>query len=155
MDITPIGWVRSSRREPVDDDWDSETSSVVLDQSQLSSAALAGLDQFSHVEVLYVFDQVDPAGVERGARHPRGNTAWPRVGILAQRAKNRPNRLGLCCCRLVGVDPAAMTVHLRDLDAIDGTPVLDLKPWVAEFGPRGAVSQPEWATELMSRYWSG
>ena len=153
MDFTPIGWVRSSRSQPVDDDWDSVTSSIVLDETVLSPDALTGLEQFSHAEIIYLFDRVDPDQIERASRHPRGNPDWPPVGILAQRAKNRPNRLGLCRCRLLAVDPAAMTVRLRDLDAIDGTPVLDIKPWMAEFGPRGVVRQPAWATALMRGYW--
>ena len=86
-----------------------------------------------------------------GARHPRGNTDWPKIGIFAQRGKNRPNRLGLTICRVVGVDGAALIVE--GLDAVDGTPVVDIKPVMAEFAPRGAVRQPGWVAELMSDYW--
>jgi tRNA-Thr(GGU) m(6)t(6)A37 methyltransferase TsaA len=152
MTLTPIGVVRSTRSAPDDDRWDSVTSFVELDASQFGADALAGLDTFSHLEVVYLFDRVDPARVERGARHPRGNPAWPAVGIFAQRAKNRPNRIGTTICSLVGVE--GLRVHLSGLDAIDGTPVLDLKPWVREFGPRGDVRQPAWMVELMKTYWS-
>jgi tRNA (Thr-GGU) A37 N-methylase len=89
--------------------------------------------------------------VEPGTRHPRGNPDWPRVGIFAQRGKDRPNRLGVSRCELLRVDRSA--VRVRGLDAVDGTPVLDLKPWMAEFGPRGDVRQPAWASELMRGYW--
>jgi tRNA (Thr-GGU) A37 N-methylase len=102
--------------------------------------------------VVFIFDQVDTAEIETGARHPRGNPDWPRVGILAQRAKMRPNRIGVTACRLVDVD--GLTVRLTGLDAIEGTPVVDIKPVMQEFLPRGAVSQPAWATELMASYWS-
>jgi tRNA (Thr-GGU) A37 N-methylase len=85
------------------------------------------------------------------SRHPRGNAEWPEVGIFAQRAKDRPNRLGVSVCLTLGVDGG--TVHLAGLDAVNGTPVVDIKPWMAEFGPRGAVSQPQWASELMKDYW--
>jgi tRNA (Thr-GGU) A37 N-methylase len=44
-------------------------------------------------------------------------------------------------------------VHVSGLDAIDGTPVVDIKPWMDEFGPRGEVGQPQWASELMKDYW--
>lgn len=152
VDFAPIGTVRSSRTEPVDDDWDSVRSSIELDQDVVSPDATVGLGQFSHVEVVYLFDRVDSTTVERGSRHPRGNPDWPRVGILAQRARNRPNRIGLTCCRLVSVE--GLVLHLRDLDAVDGTPVLDVKPWMEEFGPKGPVRQPAWSTELMDRYWS-
>ena len=86
-------------------------------------------------------------------RHPRprGRADWPSVGILAQRAKDRPNRIGVTICRVIGVDPHHIDVV--GLDAVDGTPVLDVKPYLAEFGPAGEVHQPMWATELMAEYW--
>jgi tRNA-Thr(GGU) m(6)t(6)A37 methyltransferase TsaA len=149
--IRPIGVVRSTRKEPEDDQWDSVTSFIDLDATQLGPEAVAGLDGFSHIEVFYVFDRVDPRSVQIGARHPRNNTAWPKVGIFAQRAKNRPNRLGATVCRLDRVDQ--LTLHVTGLDAIEGTPVIDVKPWVREFAPRGEVRQPDWMTELMRRYW--
>ncbi len=118
---------------------------------EFDESALWGLDSFSHIEVVYVFDRVDADNVEVGARRPRGNPDWPLVGILAQRAKNRPNRLGLTTYALLGV--SGREIAVRGLDAIDGTPVLDIKPYMSEFGPRGPVRQPEWATELTVRYW--
>jgi ribosomal-protein-serine acetyltransferase len=147
----PIGWVRSSRNEKRDDAWDSERASIALDPVRFGPEALAGLDAFSHVEVLFQMDQVESHRAEHGARHPRGNTAWPRVGIFAQRAKDRPNPIGLSVCRVKAI--RGLEVELEGLDAIDGTPVLDLKPWVREFGPRGEVRQPAWMAELMQRYW--
>ena len=74
------------------------------------------------------------------------------MGIFAQRGKNRPNRLGTTTCRLLQVDGTKLNV--AGLDAIDGTPVLDIKPVMKEFLPRGALAQPEWATELMASYWN-
>jgi tRNA (Thr-GGU) A37 N-methylase len=73
------------------------------------------------------------------------------VGILAQRAKNRPNRIGVTTCELVSV--AARSLRVRGLDALAGTPVLDVKPYFPEFGPRGPVRHPTWAEELMRSYW--
>jgi tRNA-Thr(GGU) m(6)t(6)A37 methyltransferase TsaA len=151
-DVVPIGWVRSSRTEPIDDDWDSVTARIELDPQQFAVDSLTGLDEFSHVEVVYLFDRVDESAVTNGARHPRNNADWPRVGIFAQRAKLRPNRLGVSVCRLQQVDGLALGVEA--LDAIDGTPVLDVKPVMAEFMPRGAVHQPDWSHELMTTYWS-
>ena len=143
--------VRSSRSAVVDDDWDAVASRIELDPERFTPDALAGLDSFSHVEVLFHMDQVDPARIVTGARHPRNQTHWPAVGIFAQRGKNRPNQLGLTICRVVRV--AGLTLELTGLDAVDGTPVLDLKPWVAEFGPRGPTRQPAWMHELMRGYW--
>ncbi len=149
--LQPIGRVVSTRDVTVDDDWDAVESRIELDPERLDADATAGLDAFSHIEVVFLFDRVDPASVCRGARHPRGNPDWPAVGILAQRAKDRPNRLGLTVCRVVAVD--GLRIDVAGLDAVDGTPVLDIKPYMHGFAPRGAVREPAWATELMAGYW--
>lgn len=151
MELMPIGVVRSSRRDVVDDDWDRETCQLILDPDVFDEEALYGLDGFSHVEVVYHFDRVPEDRIERGARHPRNNPDWPLVGIFAQRGKNRPNRIGVTVSRIVSVEGTTVTV--TGLDAVDGTPILDIKPWMAEFGPRGEVQQPAWSTELMAGYW--
>ena len=146
-----IGTVSSSRSEVRDDDWDSETAVIEVDPAVFAQEALWGLTEFSHAEVLFVFHQVPESKVERGARRPRGNADWPLAGIFAQRGKNRPNRIGSTTVQILSVDGMSLTV--AGLDAVDGTPVLDIKPFMAEFGPRGPVTQPRWATELMRGYW--
>ncbi|MEV5572083.1 SAM-dependent methyltransferase [Spirillospora sp. NPDC052269] len=143
----PVGRVAGGRAEVRDDDWGGETAIVRLDAGRYGPEAVAGLDAFSHLEVVYHFDRVPADTIRTGARHPRGNADWPLVGIFAQRGKNRPNRLGVSRCRLVKVD--GLDLHVQGLDAVDGTPVLDIKPYMAEFGPQGETSQPDWATELM------
>ncbi|MEZ5207535.1 MAG: SAM-dependent methyltransferase [Acidimicrobiales bacterium] len=130
---TPIGHVRGGRTEPIDDDWDAVEATIELDGERFGPDVLAGLDAFSHIDVVFVFDRVDEAAVHLGARHPRNNPDWPAVGIFAQRAKVRPNRIGVTTCPLLGVD--GLTLRVRGLDAIDGTPVLDIKPYLREFAP--------------------
>jgi tRNA-Thr(GGU) m(6)t(6)A37 methyltransferase TsaA len=147
--VEAIGYVASDRTTPIDDEWDAVGTRIIL-APPFTAASVAGLEAFSHLEVLFLFDRVDPGTVATGSRVPRGNPAWPEVGIFAQRAKDRPNRLGLCTCELLGVD--GTTLRVRGLDAIDGTPVLDIKPYFAEFGPRGPVRQPAWSHELMAGY---
>lgn len=148
----PIGKVISSRKEVIDDDWDGVESSIHLDSSQFDATALNGLDTFSHIEVIFHMNQVDVRKIETSARHPRNNPAWPEVGIFAQRGKNRPNQLGLTICKLLKVE--GLRIDVKGLDAVDGTSVLDIKPWVKEFGPRGELKQPKWISELMHGYWS-
>jgi tRNA (Thr-GGU) A37 N-methylase len=149
--IRPIGHVRGGRVTPEDDEWGGARSRIELDGAVLTPDATLGLDQFSHVEVVFLFDRVDEAAVCSGARHPRGNTDWPRTGILAQRAKDRPNRIGTTICALVRAD--GLRIEVSGLDAIDGTPVLDVKPYLTGFAPRGEVREPAWAVELMAGYW--
>jgi tRNA-Thr(GGU) m(6)t(6)A37 methyltransferase TsaA len=147
--ISPIGVVRSARRDAsLRDGWGDVLSRIELDPAVLDETATRGLDAYSHIEVIFSFHQA--VRTCRGLQHPRGNPEWPPTGILAQRAPNRPNHLGVTACELVAVDGLALTV--RALDAIEGTPVLDVKPYLPEFAPRGEVRVPDWSRELMSRY---
>jgi tRNA-Thr(GGU) m(6)t(6)A37 methyltransferase TsaA len=148
--MVPLGHVRGGRTTPLDDGWANERAVIELD-GRFEPEAVAGLDAFSHLEIVFVFDRVNVAHVETGARRPRGRLDWPLVGILAQRAKARPNRIGVSRCRLLRIEGTAL--HVEGLDAIDGSPVLDIKPYMREFGPRGEIVQPEWSTELMRGYY--
>ncbi|GGB27977.1 tRNA (N6-threonylcarbamoyladenosine(37)-N6)-methyltransferase TrmO [Flexivirga endophytica] len=148
--MEPVAVVREGRATPDDDYWGDSVCRIEL-TAAYEPESLAGLGDFSHLEVVYVFDRVDPESVETTARHPRNRDDWPLVGIFGQRGKRRPNRLGVSRCRLLQVDGRSLVVE--GLDAVDGTPVLDIKPWMVEFGPRGAVRQPEWSTELMADYY--
>ncbi len=150
FELSPIGHVQGARADVEDDYWGGAESRIVLNES-VEESALAGIDQFSHAEILFVFDRVDPGNVIRGARHPRNNQAWPLTGILAQRAKNRPNRIGSTICRVVRRE--GRTLWVRELDAVEGTPVVDIKPVMREFLPREEVRQPAWSVELMGEYW--
>lgn len=149
--VQAVGTVAGGRSRPVDDDWGAVRASIVLDGQRFAPDCVAGLDEFSHVDVVFVFDRVDESSLHLAARRPRGRDDWPLVGIFAQRAKARPNRIGVTTCRLVSVD--GLRLEVEGLDAVDGTPVLDVKPHMTEFGPRGPVEQPAWSRELMRGYW--
>jgi tRNA-Thr(GGU) m(6)t(6)A37 methyltransferase TsaA len=150
IQVQAVGVVEAARRQAEDDYWGGEQACICL-MHQFSPEALQGLADFSHVEVLFLFHQADPSKIVTGARHPRNNKAWPAVGIFAQRGKNRPNRIGSTICRLVRVEGRKLFV--AELDAIDGTPVLDIKPVMVEFLPREEVRQPSWSHEIMREYW--
>lgn len=149
--LKPVGRVVGGRSEATDDDWGQSRAVIRLDPGQFDASALAGLEAFSHAEIVYLFDRVGEGEIVGGARHPRGRTDWPKIGIFAQRGKNRPNRLGVTVCRILGVDGLELAVE--GLDAIDGTPVLDIKPYLSGFAPRGAIREPDWAKEIMKDYW--
>lgn len=148
--LRPVGWVRGGRIDPVDDGWSAEQCVIELDE-RFGPDAFVGLAEFSHVEVVFQFHRVDESEVVAGARRPRGRADWPEVGIFAQRGRVRPNRLGVSVAEVVEVAGTHLTV--RGLDAIDGTPVLDVKPVLRDFAPRGEVREPAWAAELMADYW--
>lgn len=147
--LTAVATVHAPRAVAEDDRWGAVESRIEL-LPPFGPDAIEGLAAFSHLEVVYHFDQVAADSVNTGARHPRGNPAWPKVGIFAQRARRRPNRIGVSVCQILAVD--GRSIRVRGLDAIDGSPVLDLKPVMAEFLPRGAVTQPEWSRALMAGY---
>jgi len=149
--LEAVGHVRGGRADPIDDAWGGSRSVIELDPAQFGADALAGLEAFSHAEILFLFDKVTPGKIEKGARHPRGREDWPLTGIFAQRGKNRPNRLGVTICRILSVEGTRL--HVEGLDAIDATPVIDIKPVMREFLPRGDVRQPDWVAELMAAYW--
>jgi len=151
IELRPIGIVHSSIAEPLDDIWGRVQCRIDLDPSRFTPDCLSGLADFSHVEVVFLFHLVKDSEITSASRHPRNRPDWPLVGIFAQRGKNRPNRIGVTICRLVSVD--SLSLEVEGLDAIDGTPVLDVKPYMREFAARGEVHQPEWATELMGEYW--
>ena len=148
--VQPIGFVEAIRKHAEDDFWGGEQACITL-TDEFTADAFQGLSDFSHIEVLYLFHEVEPSKIVTGARHPRNNKDWPSVGIFAQRARNRPNRIGSTICKIVRVEGVAL--YVSELDAIDGTPVLDIKPVMAEFLPRGEVRQPAWSHELMRQYW--
>jgi tRNA-Thr(GGU) m(6)t(6)A37 methyltransferase TsaA len=149
--LKPIGFVRSSRTEPIDDNWDAVESYIEVEK-ELGEDCLAGLEEFSHVEVIYFFHKVEAGKVVTGSEHPRENPNWPKVGIFAQRKKARPNRLGATVSKIIKID--GRRLFLSSFDAIDGTPVVDIKPVMAEYLPKGEVRQPAWSTEMMKGYWS-
>ena len=148
--LSQIGTVKNARHVVVDDHWGGIVSEIELN-SDFTEEALLQIEEFSHAEIIFYFHLVEDAKIISGARHPRNNKDWPKVGIFAQRGKNRPNRLGASIVKIIKREGNQLFV--QGLDAIDGTPVLDIKPVMKEFLPREEVTQPDWATELMKNYW--
>jgi len=151
VELKPIAWVSNNRRDLRDDDWGDVVSVITLRQD-LSPDLLLGLDSFSHVEVIFVFDQIDPQKKMPDARHPRNNSHYPKLGLLAQRSAHHPNPIGLTAAKIIKLDGRELTV--QGLDAVNGTPVLDLKPVFKEFQVENPI-QPPWVSELLKDYWSG
>ncbi|EHB68592.1 MULTISPECIES: tRNA (N6-threonylcarbamoyladenosine(37)-N6)-methyltransferase TrmO [Paenibacillus] len=148
--IKPIAYVRNSRTEIEDDQWGSIVSEIEL-VDDLNGSSLEGIGDFSHLEIIFYFDKVADDKIQYEARHPRNNKEFPMVGIFAQRGKNRPNKLGLTTVELLEHHHKKLIV--KHLDAIDGTPIIDIKPVMKEFLPHREVKQPEWSKKLMEDYW--
>ncbi|GAA1035231.1 SAM-dependent methyltransferase [Virgisporangium ochraceum] len=151
MEITPIGVVRNDRTDVRNtDNWGAVRSTITVDE-RFGDACLQGLEGFSHVEVLFVFDRFPETDDHREPGPYRGRADLPPMGVFAGRGPRRPNRIGVTSCAIVSVDGRELTVV--GLDAVSGTPVVDLKPAMVEFLPRG-VTQPEWVSRMMSEYFA-
>src|ERR1700743_2271859 len=109
--MKPIGIVHGPVNEVVDDVFGGVVSRIALDSSRFTAESLAGLSAFSHLEIVFLFDRVGESEIHSGARRPRGRDDWPLVGIFAQRGKNRPNRISVTICRIVGVEGLAVEVE--------------------------------------------
>lgn len=151
IQLEPIGHVISEIESQRDEQWGDIVAEIRLDAERFHPEALDGLREFSHVEILFHFDQIVESDVETKTRHPRENPKWPKVGIFAQRGRKRPNRIGATICEIVSV--GGLSLRVRGLDALNGSPVLDIKPVMTEFLPdKRSVRQPQWSRELMSTY---
>jgi tRNA-Thr(GGU) m(6)t(6)A37 methyltransferase TsaA len=147
--IKPIAYVRNSRKEIEDDNCGSISEIELIDE--LNESSLQGIKDFSHLDIIFCFDKISDDKIQYEARHPRNNKEFPKVGIFAQLGKNRPNKLGLTTVELIEHNRRKLIV--KDLDAIDGTPIIDIKPVMKEFLPKKEVKQAEWSTVLMEGYW--
>lgn len=148
IEFESIGTVRNHVEEKKDTGWGADISEIVLDETL--SQGLTGLCDFSHVLVVCHLDKAHFELSRHLIRRPQGRDDMPMVGIFAQRAKDRPNPIGITACELVGVSGNVVTV--RGLDAIDGTPVLDLKPYFPMYDCREDTVIPEWVPRLMEYY---
>jgi tRNA-Thr(GGU) m(6)t(6)A37 methyltransferase TsaA len=147
--LTPVGYVRNKTTDPVDSGWGKVESRIQLEPRW--SGALAGLEEFSHVQILTYLHQI--AAEDRivpAQRRPRGRADMPLLGVFAQRARVWPNPIGLTACAIVKVGAGELVV--RGLDAIDGTPVLDIKPYVPLFDRIESPVVPAWASRLFEDY---
>jgi tRNA (adenine37-N6)-methyltransferase len=150
--VEPVAHVLGGRVEPTDDFWGGNPAIIRIDNDRFPPTATAGLEKFSHLEIVFRFHLTDPTDLNLGARRPRDNPAWPAVGIFGHRNMRRINWLGVSRCRLIKVD--GLDLQVEDLDAVDGTPVLDIKPWFEEMGPRGEVRQASWSHEMLRLYYA-
>jgi tRNA-Thr(GGU) m(6)t(6)A37 methyltransferase TsaA len=148
--IEPVAFVSNSRADLSDDYWGSIVSEIEL-AGNIPAAAFDGIEEFSHLEIIFYFNQSDPSKIIFSG-HPRENPDWPVTGIFAQRKKDRPNALGLTIVELIKRE--GNKIRVRYLDAVDGTPVLDIKPVLKEFLPRSEIRQPPWTVDLMKKYWA-
>jgi tRNA-Thr(GGU) m(6)t(6)A37 methyltransferase TsaA len=145
--IRPIGVVRNSVREPRPDGWEHVRSDLIfLDELD---GALDGIEDYSHVIVVFAYHAVPEEARTTGRLHPRGDAALPEQGVLATRSQLRPGGIGVSVAQLQRRRHNVLRV--LGLDAIDGTPVLDIKPYFPGYDAAPDARVPEWARRLSQR----
>ncbi|MDB5210323.1 MAG: hypothetical protein JWQ30_1150 [Sediminibacterium sp.] len=147
--LQPIATVVNQRSTPTDDFWGDTISEIRLAE-HIPDEALDNIESFSHLEIIYYFDKASNDDIVFSGR-PRGNPDYPKVGIFVQRKKDRPNHIGLCTVELL--EHKGRSIFVKFLDAISGTPILDIKPVIKEFGVKKEIIQPDWVSDLMKDYW--
>ena len=143
-DITlrPIGFVRNEIKQPMREGWEKVISEVVVNESL--SEALDGLEEFSHIIVIYWMHRIDTTGKRPTKVHPMGRGELPLVGLFATRSPNRPNPIGKSTVKLL--QRQGNTLKVEGLDALDGTPVLDIKPYIPRYDSVANSKVPPWVT---------
>lgn len=147
--IEPIAYVKNNRSKLEDDYWGGLISEIIV-SNKIAEQSIKGIEEFSHLEIIFYFHLADMTKIEISSSHPRGNSKYPKVGIFSQRKKARPNLLGTAIIKLIKAEKNKLTVE--GLDAVDGTPVIDIKPVFKEFLPEDKIIQPDWVSDLMKNY---
>jgi len=148
VNCKPIGIVKSPVKEGVDRDWDKIKSEIHISEEFVGG--LTGIESFTHIIIVFEMHRSSWTPETDMVRHPQGREDMPLIGIFAQRAKHRPNPIGITSVKLLGVDGNILRV--QGLDAIDETPVLDIKPYFPHFDRVADSSTPEWVDKLMQDY---
>jgi tRNA-Thr(GGU) m(6)t(6)A37 methyltransferase TsaA len=147
-EMNPIGFVRSPVTEGVDEGWGDVVSDIVLDPEY--AAGLQGLEGFSHALIIFLMHEASFDAHRDLVRRPRGLIDMPELGIFSQRAKHRPNPIAVTAVAIAGIRENVLSV--RGLDAVDNSPVLDIKPYFPAFDLRPDARVPEWVDRLMKGY---
>ncbi len=148
MNFNPIGIVKSPVKEGVDSNWGDVISEFHLNKELIDG--LNGIEEFSNIIVVFYMDRSTFDKDRDIKRKPQGRDDMPEVGIFAQRAKHRPNPIGITNVRLLSVNENVLKV--QGLDAIDNTPIFDIKPHFPVYDSCNKIKVPEWVDRLMKGY---
>ena len=140
----PIGIVRNEVKEPRRGGWEKVASEVVIEESL--EECLEGLEEFSHILVVFWMHKVPSMRQPVCKIHPQGRADLPLVGLFATRSPYRPNPVGVSAPRLV--ERKGNVLRVVGLDAIDGTPVLDIKPYLPHLDAPADYRGPDWVSKF-------
>ena len=143
MNLKAIGHVSNGIKEPIRHGWREVISEITIN-SELSQA-LDGLEEFSHLIVIYWMHQLDRGRKLSLKVHPVGNQDLPLTGRFATRSPSRPNPVGQATVELL--ERRANVLKVKGLDAIDGTPIIDIKPYIPGYDSANDARAPRWMSQ--------
>lgn len=146
--IEPVGFVSSPVSERMDENWGEIKSKIILKPE--FAGALLGLEGFSHAIIVTYLHEANYEKEKHLQRRPRNLKTMPMLGIFSQRAKNRPNPIGITAVQVLKVGNDYL--EIKGLDAIDKTPILDIKPYYPHYDKIEDSKVPEWVNILMKGY---
>lgn len=149
FDFKIVASVNNVRSNIQDDYWEEIFSEIILEKD-IPTEVIKNIDKFSHLEIVFLFHLIDKTKIINSG-YPRDNPDYPEMGIFAQRKKERVNQIGLSIVELLEVK--GRTLKVKYLDALNGTPVIDIKPVFKEFMPKKEIRQPSWVSDITENYW--
>jgi tRNA (adenine37-N6)-methyltransferase len=148
FNIKAIGHVISPVKKMIDKNWSNIVSTIVVKEDHIQG--IEGLDEFSHAIIVTFLHQANFDVDQHLQRHPRGKKDLAKIGIFSQRAKHRPNPIGITTVQIVKLKEERLIV--KGLDAIDGTPVIDIKPYYPHYDCVKDAVIPDWVNAIMENY---
>ena len=143
INLKPIGIVKNNVKEPRFGNFADEVSEIIIDKK--FTGALKGTEDYSHVIIVYWMDKIKDYVIEH---QPQGNPNVPIVGIFSCRCPRRPNPIAITTVKLVEVDHKKNKIKVKGLDILDGTPVIDIKPYWPQYDQIENWKIPDWVNEL-------
>ncbi|MGC9778849.1 MAG: tRNA (N6-threonylcarbamoyladenosine(37)-N6)-methyltransferase TrmO [Candidatus Heimdallarchaeota archaeon] len=148
MNLEPIGFVKNEVLNPYDREWGKVISEIIVNENYVSG--LIGLEDFTHAIIIFFMHKASFSKENHLERHPKRRLDLPKIDIFAQRARHRPNPIGITSVQIINVKNNILTV--KGLDAIDGTPIVDIKPYFPCFDKIDDAETPSWVEEIMMDY---
>ena len=142
--IEPIGIVRNGITQRLRRGWEEIISEVIIDERW--AEALHGVEEFSHILILFWMHRLTPQQRQVAQTHPECRQDLPLVGVLATRSPARPNPIGLSLVKLL--ERSGTLLKVKGLDAVDGSPVLDIKPYLPLGDSVAGARVPQWVEKL-------
>ena len=139
--LKPIGTVKNRVRKPRFGGFTEEMSEIIVNKK--FQEALKEIDDYTHLIIVYWMDKVKDYVI---SHRPQGNPKVPIVGIFSCRCPARPNPVGITTVRLV--EHKGNRIKIKGLDILDGTPIIDIKPYWPQYDKPGKAKIPDWVYKL-------